>query len=42
MRHAKKYIAIVATAFLALAVVFDTLPRSTVSLLEKRELTRFP
>ena len=42
MRHAKKYIFIVAAAFLAFAVVFDTLPRSTVSQLEKRELATFP
>jgi len=36
------YIAIVAVVFLAIAVVFDTFPRSTVSELEKRELATFP
>ena len=36
------YIGIVAVVFLAIAVVFDTFPRSTVSELEKRELATFP
>ncbi|MBR1652454.1 MAG: hypothetical protein IJ692_03585 [Alloprevotella sp.] len=36
------YVTLSAIAFLALAVVFDTLPRSTVSELEKRELAEFP
>ena len=36
------YIVIVATAFVALAIVFVTFPRSTYSELEKRELDSFP
>ena len=38
----KLYIAIVATAYAILAIVFDTFPRSVVSELEKRELKTFP
>ncbi|MBR1593532.1 MAG: hypothetical protein IJ659_02000 [Alloprevotella sp.] len=36
------YVTLSAIAFVALAVIFDTLPRSTVSELEKRELAEFP
>lgn len=38
----KIFIAIVVIAFLAIAVVFNTFPRSTYSELEKRELRQFP
>lgn len=38
----KIYLATIAVAYAALAVVFDTLPRSTFSPLEKRELATFP
>ena len=38
----KLYIALSLLAFAGLAIVFDTLPRSTVSELEKRELAEFP
>lgn len=40
--HNKIYIALMAVVFLAFAVVFDTMPRSTYSELEKRELASFP
>lgn len=36
------YITIVAVAFTALAIVFDTMPRPTYSPLEKRDLASFP
>lgn len=38
----KIYLATIAVAYIALTVVFDTLPRSTFSPLEKRELATFP
>lgn len=42
MKRNKLYIIIVTTVFLAFAVVFDTLPRSTYSQLENRDLALFP
>jgi len=42
MNAHKAYITITAAAFIAMAVVLDTFPRSTVSVLEKRELATFP
>ncbi|MCF0192536.1 MAG: hypothetical protein HUK05_03795 [Prevotella sp.] len=38
----KSYIILMLLAFSAVAIVFDTLPRSTKSLLEKRRLATFP
>lgn len=42
MKRNKLYIIIISTVFLAFAVVFDTLPRSTYSKLENRDLALFP
>ena len=42
MAHHKVYIAIVCMAALAMAVVFNALPRTAYSELEKRELAQFP
>lgn len=38
----KFYLIIVGLAFVALAIIFDALPRPRVSELEKRELATFP
>lgn len=42
MRFSKAYITLFGLLFAAFAVVFNTLPRSTYSELEKRELAKFP
>lgn len=42
MKTDKIYITAVAVVFAAIAIVFDTFPRSKVSELEKRELAKFP
>lgn len=42
MKRNKLYITIITTLFLALVVIFDTLPRSTYSKLENRDLALFP
>ena len=42
MRLKTLYTALMAAAFLGFAIVFDTLPRSEYSELEKRELNKFP
>ena len=42
MRFSKTYITLFGLLFAAFAVVFNTLPRSTYSELEKRELAKFP
>lgn len=41
-KFSKIYTAIIAIAFVGLAIVFDTFPRSSYSELEKRELDSFP
>ena len=38
----KIYVTLIVAVFVAFTVVFDTLPRSTYSELEKRELKKFP
>ena len=38
----KTYIAIISAIFLAIAVVFNFLPRTKYSVLEKRDLKTFP
>ena len=42
MRYNKVYLIIICLLLAALAIVFNTFPRSTFSELEKRELARFP
>ena len=42
MRFSKVYISVFGVLAVAIAVVFNTFPRSTFSELEKRELTAFP
>lgn len=42
MNHNHLYVALVAVMFLGIAYVFNTFPRSEVSLLEKRDLATFP
>ena len=42
MNHNHLYVALLVVMFLGIAWVFNTFPRSKVSLLEKRELATFP
>lgn len=42
MKQDKIYIAVISIVFVAIAIVFDTFPRSTFSQLEKRDLAQFP
>ena len=42
MKQDNIYISIIAIIFTALVCVFDFLPRSTFSILEKRDLKQFP